>query len=100
MSKPWRELVAVLVLSALVCLISVGCQSPEATKSASAETEGVVVDPLNPPKGRVMRVWRNRDSIVGIGTEVGVADGDCSLGSRDCQRNLVAFFAKKLAGLG
>ena len=60
-----------LLLMLVCCLVGVvGCQGSQPVEVS------VVVDPLNPPAGRVTRVWSSGDSIVNIGTEVGVAEGD------------------------
>ena len=65
-----------LLLILVCCLVGVvGCQGSQPVEVSAAEAV-VVVDPLNPPAGRVTRVWRSGDSMVNIGTEVGVTDGD------------------------
>ena len=61
------------MLGGLFCLLLLGCQGTATTETA---TEVVVVDPLNPPSGHILRVWTNGDSTIDIGTEVGVAQGD------------------------
>ena len=62
------------VVFALGLGVSIGCQTVETPSGGSAAT--VVVDPLNPPKGHVLRVWRDGGSLIDIGTRLGVEDGD------------------------
>lgn len=67
--------VSSLLLMLVCCLVVVmGCQGSQPVEVSAAEA--VSVDPLNPPIGRVTRVWSSGDSMVDIGSEVGVAEGD------------------------
>ena len=75
MSSCRLRLVRVFGLVFVVGLgVSMGCQTFETPSSASAGA--AVVDPLNPPKGHVLRVWRGGDTLIDIGTGVGVEEGD------------------------
>ena len=72
--SPNYRFTLIVVSGFLLMLIGVmGCQS---SQPVEASAEAAVVDPLNPPVGRVTRVWSSGDSMVDIGTDVGVAAGD------------------------
>ena len=73
MSKALKG-IGVGVLGGLFCLLLTGCQGTATTETGAAEP--VVVDPLNPPTGHVLRVWPSSDCTIDIGTEVGVGQGD------------------------
>jgi len=63
-----------LVLGIVVCMVAAGCQSQATSENESAA--GVVVDPMNPPSGQVLRVWSSGDCTISLGASDGLAKGD------------------------
>ena len=66
--------VAIVLVAVLAgWMMLTGCQGQNVEEQAEAIP---LVDPLNPPSGRVLQVWSNGDCTIDMGRDEGVEAGD------------------------